>query len=106
MEEKKEERERNRADPEALSPTSRTRSYSLKDKLLMALIIIAIISLGLLAVNQFVQWRYNSLLLQTPCELCRNMNPSIDFCFKEIESGKINKNQYTINPNFTLPVAS
>lgn len=101
MENKEERKERNQSDPATLSLASRTRSYSIKDKLLMALIIIAIISLGLLAVNQFTKWRYSALLLQTPCELCRNLNPQVDNCFKQIESGRVNSNIKIYN--ITLP---
>lgn len=81
----------------ALSPASRTRS-SFKDKLLMALIIIGVVSLGLFAINQFTSWRYKNLLLQTPCDLCINLNPHLESCLQETE---INKNK--IIYNFTLP---
>lgn len=99
MEKIKEEKIEEHVVPCSQTQLSRTGSYSLKDKLLMALIIIGIISLGLLAINQFINFRYSSLLLQAPCDICRELNPSVDNCIKEMERTNVN-NKY--NFNFTL----
>jgi hypothetical protein len=94
--ETKEGEREDQSQPPALNQTSKTKSYSLKDKLLMALIIIGVIALGLFVLNQFISWRYKALLLQTPCDICRELNPSVENCFTEIEKG-INKNQFKLN---------
>lgn len=99
MEKKEERKEEMAQDLPALSPAPRTRSYSLKDKLLMALIIIGVVALGLFVVNQFVEWRYNNLLLQAPCDICRELNPHVESCFIELENP--NKNKFVYNLTFS-----
>ena len=44
----------------------------------LALIIIATIALGLLAVNQFLEYQYNIQLLGNPCNLCEEINPEFE----------------------------
>ena len=89
MEKSKEEREKeligkpnnsinkDNVNANSISQSTIKKSYTLKDKLLLTLIIIAVISLGLLAVNQFVQWRYNYFFLQNPCGLCEEINDGV-----------------------------
>lgn len=74
------------------------QSYSLKDKLIMALIIIAVIAFGILAVNQFVEWRYNALFIQGPCQLCEKINEGIS-CARNVPTVS------GMKINFSLPQA-
>lgn len=46
------------------------------------LIIALVISLGLFAVNQLLEYRYKSVFLQKPCALCLELNPKVsEQCF-------------------------
>jgi hypothetical protein len=54
-----------------------------KKTLILALIIIGVVALGLLAVNQALEFTYRSQFLQAPCQLCRELNPDVDHCFNQ-----------------------
>lgn len=45
-----------------------------------ALIIIAVVALGLLAVNQALGFVYKSEFLRSPCSLCARLNPNTTQC--------------------------
>jgi len=45
----------------------------------LCLMIIIVVALGLLAVNQFFGWYYKAELLLSPCDLCNEQNPRLDF---------------------------
>jgi len=67
------------------------------------LIVVAIISLGTLAVNQTLGYYYKSKFLQTPCELCKDLNPHLEECFEE-KSWIVTTNKNEINySNFSFP---
>jgi hypothetical protein len=53
------------------------------DKAKFLLIIVLIVSLGILGVNQFLSFRYKMIFTQTPCELCKELNPHLDPCFDD-----------------------
>ena len=40
-------------------------------------VILVVCVLGLLAVNQFLEYRYKSEFLQMPCNLCFKFNPNV-----------------------------
>lgn len=44
------------------------------------LIIFLVVSLGLFAVNQFLQYRYKAEFLKAPCKLCAELNPEVKDC--------------------------
>lgn len=46
----------------------------IKDRLIVVLIIISIISLGILAINQYFNWVYHLQFLNSPCQLCEKIN--------------------------------
>lgn len=69
-------------DPEKIRERERENSSQIKAYLLLALIIIGVVALGLLALNQFLEFRYKSLWLQTPCDLCAELNPSLEYCIR------------------------
>ena len=46
------------------------------------LIIIVVIAIGIFIVNQTINIMYKSKLIQQPCELCRELNPQFDQCFR------------------------
>lgn len=52
----------------------KTKIKTIGEQIIIALIIIV---LGLLAVNQFYEWRYNNEFLQKPCNLCFKYNPEL-----------------------------
>lgn len=108
MTEKPGERERKNIPP-ATAP-----AHSLKDLVLTALIIIGVVALGLVAVNQYLEFRYKATFLSTPCDLCKELNPRLDSYFKsaltvytdplgneitpeEYKEGVNKKNNYQIN---------
>jgi len=71
-------------------------------KLIQILIIILILSLGMLAVNQFLGFRYKSRFLASPCNLCEELNPHLENCFEESSylpnyKEKINLSRFNFN---------
>lgn len=54
--------------------------YQLVKTIAIALLVIV---LGLIAVNQALYYRYQSVFLQTPCELCVTMNEHLKPCFSD-----------------------
>ena len=69
----------------------------LRAKLLLALIIIGVVALGLLAVNQFLAFRFKAQFLNAPCDLCLELNPHLEGCFN---SDNIETNNNKINYSF------
>jgi hypothetical protein len=71
-----------------------------------ALILLAVVTLGVFAVNQVLEYRYNSVLLQAPCKICTDLNPKIAPCLEgcfnyRIEAGA---SPLTVDlTNFTRP---
>ena len=45
------------------------------------LIVISILALGMLAVNQTLDYFYKTQFLKQPCELCIELNPQLSECF-------------------------
>lgn len=49
-------------------------------------VMLLVVCLGVFAVNQALEFRFKSVFLQTPCQLCGDLNkkqaPCIDACFK------------------------
>ena len=58
------------------------QQYKALDWAKLLLIIGLVISTGLFAVNQFVDFRYSAEFLSTPCALCVELNPDVDLCPK------------------------
>jgi hypothetical protein len=52
----------------------------IKEWAITVLYIVLVVSLGLFALNQFMLWKYNSYLLQAPCNLCIELNPNYTRC--------------------------
>ena len=50
--------------------------------MIQILIAVAICAIGLFIVNQFYQWQYANEFLQTPCDLCSELNPRLEDCIK------------------------
>lgn len=85
---------------------STASSPDLRSYLLTALIIIGVVSLGLLAVNQYLDFRYKVVWLSTPCDLCLETNPRLGRCFQEALivyqdplGNEISKEEYTTGRN-------
>jgi|TARA_Y100000310_G_scaffold3308_1_gene4235 hypothetical protein len=81
-----------------------TNPTALRPYFVTALIIIGVVSLGLLAVNQFLDFRFKAQLLGSPCNVCKELNPHLESCFKEASNivvnkvtGEIVENPYVIN---------
>jgi hypothetical protein len=63
------------------------------------LIILLVVGAGLFAINQYLDYRYKSVFLSSPCVLCKEVNPELE-CFKIKEK----ENSYTyINTTFQFP---
>lgn len=60
---------------------------NLKDNLWTALIILGVLAVGLLCVNQYLEFRYKAQFLAGPCELCAETNPARSTCVKECFTG-------------------
>jgi hypothetical protein len=58
------------------------------------LIVLLVVGAGLFAINQYLNYRYKSVFLSSPCTLCVEVNPALEHCFKIKE--KVN---YDINTN-------
>lgn len=65
------------------------------------LLIVAVIALGMLAVNQFFSWIYTIQLVSSPCQLCEQNNftctPRIIFDINNL------KNINNLSGQFVLP---
>lgn len=74
--------------------------------LLMALIIIGVVSFGLLAVNQFLKFKFTNRVLMDPCGLCEEKNPHLKICFSEASKVFINKETGEIetDPKIIYPI--
>ena len=81
-----------------MSPEKKT----LYDWLKMLVLIVLVIYIGMLALNQTLAYIYKSEFLQSPCAVCKELNPDVEFCSKEI---KINENNnYNMN-NIIIPTS-
>jgi len=49
----------------------------------------------LFCMNQYMEFRYGAILLSTPCDVCRTMNPEVEDCF-HYTIGVENNNPYNI----------
>lgn len=52
----------------------------IKDIVISILIIAIVFAVGLFALNQFISFRYKTIFLETPCELCVSLNPAWEVC--------------------------
>lgn len=44
------------------------------------IIILIVLALGLFIVNQFMEYRYNAMLLTSPCVMCQEKNKEVAGC--------------------------
>lgn len=56
------------------------------------LLICLVVFFGLLSVNQYYKFRYKMIFLQTPCDVCVDLNPQLESCFEDTTIYYINKN--------------
>lgn len=66
--------------------TEEVKGYK-RNWLKTSVMILLIVGLGLLAVNQVLEYIYNAEFLKAPCQLCRELNPDVAVCLNE--AGKI-----------------
>ena len=59
------------------------RQHTPSDYLKLALYILGVLALGLLAFNQYLDYKYKVVWLGDPCGLCAELNPHLDSCIKE-----------------------
>ena len=52
----------------------------------IALSIVIVVAVGVFAVNQTLEYYYKSQFLQTPCQLCQNLNPYLETCFEDVST--------------------
>lgn len=48
--------------------------------------IVLVCALGFLALNQFLEFTYNSAFLQKPCGLCADLNPEVKECIDALNT--------------------
>ena len=58
------------------------------DKWKRAGTIFLVVALGLLALNQALEFRYRSVFLQGPCKLCADLNEGVKTCIDDLHNGK------------------
>jgi len=88
-------------------------SSSPKDLALTALIIVLVLAIGLFSFNLFLEIKFKSVFLASPCDLCLELNPLLENCFNQEltvttdpNTGEIinNKNNnFNIDPGFSYP---
>lgn len=72
-----------------------------KDILLYTIIILAVVGLGLLAVNQTLEYMYRAQFLGGPCKLCTDLNPSFKQCL-DTTPAPVNARGPLSNMNITI----
>lgn len=63
------------------------KDKSAKELLVLLLIVLLIVGIGMFAVNQTLSFYYKSRFLQTPCDLCLDLNKDLKLC-QRIENNK------------------
>jgi predicted nucleic acid-binding Zn ribbon protein len=79
----------------------RKRNKDLHYYLVQALVILAVVALGLLVVNQALEYRYKSVFLQQPCSVCKDLNPKVAHCLDNCFTNRIFTGDIIIN--FSTP---
>ena len=51
--------------------------------LIRILIILSVVAVGLIVVNQSLSYYYKAQFLQSPCNLCLEINKDLDLCQKQ-----------------------
>jgi len=59
---------------------------SLGDWLKLLATIFFVVGLGVFAVNQVLEYRYNAVFLAGPCKLCADLNPEVQTCIDDLNS--------------------
>ena len=55
----------------------------MKEILLYIIYIVVILLVGTFAINQVLEFRYRSVFLQAPCEVCARLNEHLRTCFDD-----------------------
>jgi hypothetical protein len=72
---------RDKMDTENITAIKEERNLDYYYKIAKFLFIVLIVpALGVFAVNQALEFRYKSVLLQTPCTVCMDLNPAVKDC--------------------------
>lgn len=58
-------------------------SKLLYSRLKFVAIILLVVCLGLISINQFLEWKFNAQLLGGPCGFCEQLNPNQSECIHE-----------------------
>lgn len=56
------------------------KRMGLKDLLVILFWIVLVVGLGMLAVNQSLEFYYRAHFLRAPCDLCADLNPGVKDC--------------------------
>lgn len=79
------------------------KETTMKDRLIIIAIMLIIIGAGLFSINQYASFRYKTVLIQQPCNLCIEKYPNAQSCLVQT----INKNNvYNLSGltlNLSLP---
>ena len=68
--------------------------------LITLFIISVIIAVGLFGWNNYIEWKYKSILLTSPCQVCVKLNPEVGDCWKMRD--ELIKSQEYVRINETL----
>ena len=58
-----------------------TQKKDLRYYLVQSAILLLVVALGVLAVNQALEYKYRAEFLKAPCALCVELNPEVKDCF-------------------------
>jgi len=61
------------------------------------IVILIVVGLGLFALNQTLGYIYKAQFLNSPCDLCRELNPEVDICLTE----KVPAYDHSFNGNYS-----
>jgi hypothetical protein len=84
MEDAKNQREIAGPGPRSDGCYNNRRPGSWKDWLKLLALVSVVVLLGMLAVNQSLEFFYRAELLKSPCKLCWELNPGVESCIQEL----------------------
>jgi hypothetical protein len=79
------------------------RHYTIKDWMMLAVLMLIVIGVGMFAVNQSLSYFYKAEFLKSPCSLCEELNPHLEKCFQDSSMVKVenpNNNYYNLTFNY------
>jgi len=63
-------------------------TIKVKEYMKVAILALIVVSLGMITINQSLDYYYRNQFLAGPCQLCADLNPGIGDCFKDLQKQK------------------